>query len=231
MSALLSTPQHWHNEYVRKGIPSSFRDEPSGSVVAFVSFLRENGVTNGTALDIGCGTGRNSVFLAASGFRVVAFDFEESVIAEFRRHILNSNFASALRAECHDVSQTWPVDDESVDIAIDTFCFKHQIPLAHRLTYLSELQRTLKPGGYLLLTLAGDDDGYYSRFLTPDADEKVIVDPANQIPSMLYSYDDICTFFAPFDVASYEKKEKPSVMHGKLYDRTTHIFVLQKIGL
>jgi SAM-dependent methyltransferase len=228
MSALLSTPQHWHTEYARKGIPSSFRDEPSGSVVAFVTYLHTNGLTNGTALDIGCGTGRNSVFLASLGFRVVAFDFEESIITEFRRQLSASNLSSVLRAECHDVSQTWPVEDESVDVAIDTFCFKHQIPLEHRLTYRSELQRTLKPGGYFLLTLAGDDDGYYSRFLASETDEKVIVDPANEIPSMLYSYEDICSFFSPFGVASYEKKEKPSLMHGKPYDRTTHVFVLQK---
>ena len=56
-----------------------FVGETEGDILrpqAVVDLLVERGVAcNGTALDLGCGAGRNACFLAEQGFRVFATDF------------------------------------------------------------------------------------------------------------------------------------------------------------
>lgn len=48
--------------------------EPHGFAPAAVVVAAVEGVTPGLGLDLACGTGRNTLFLAASGWRVVAVD-------------------------------------------------------------------------------------------------------------------------------------------------------------
>lgn len=229
MSSSISTAQDWAAEYDKKGIPSSIRNEPSGSLKTFLAYLQKNGTEPGKAIDIGCGTGRNSVDLAKHGYSVISFDFAKPVIEVFSEALKDGEFSSSIQPICHDVTKPWPVTTDSIEVAIDTFCFKHQIPVEHREFYRSELDRTLKKGGHFLLTLAGQNDGYYKLFPAPDLGKNVIVDPANGIPSVLYSKDDILDFFGDFTLADYNLKAKPSEMHGTVYPRETHLFIFEKV--
>lgn len=226
--SILSRSNNWDAEYNHKGIPSSFRTEPSGSVVTFLSLLEELGFSGKAAIDIGCGTGRNSLALARAGYEVTAFDFAPGVVDQFTKELDGSEFQEQVSALCHDVTKPWPLPDNSVSVAIDTFCFKHQIPMEHRLIYLEELNRTVKLGGMFLLTLADIEDGYYKQFLKPDLGENVIVDPENDIPSVLYSKDDVLCFFKGFELVEYIEKRKPSKMHGENFDRVTHLLILKR---
>lgn len=228
MSSQISTAHDWSAEYEKKGIPSSVRSEPSGSLRTLLSYLDQHKVEPGTAIDIGCGTGRNSIDLAKHGYSVISFDFAKPVIEAFSEALKDGEFAKSIQPVCQDVTKLWPVTTDSVDVAIDTFCFKHQIPLEHREFYRGELDRTLKAGGHFLLTLAGLNDGYYKLFPAPHLGDNAIVDPANGIPSVLYSKDDILEFFGGFKLVDYKLKAKPSEMHGTVYPRETHLFIFEK---
>lgn len=225
MKNITSNKEQWVSEYGNKGIPSSFREEPSGSVEYFLNFLHRNNVWGGNALDIGCGTGRNACFLAENGFTVTAMDFVQEMIESIKRRNI-----MGITPICHDVSEPWPLQNEKFDIAIDTFCFKHQIPAEHRENYKSELSRVMRKESYFLLTAAGDGDGYYAQFLlnSPDESAKIIIDPANGIPSVLYSKDELMAEFNDFYVLHYEHKQKQSEMHGDIYDRSTHVVIFKK---
>ncbi len=75
----------WQQEHIS---PETFvrihSDTPSGPVVRFVDFLKENGVEleHARVLDIGCGKGRNSIFLAKKGIGVVGIDFVPEAVAD-----------------------------------------------------------------------------------------------------------------------------------------------------
>jgi SAM-dependent methyltransferase len=217
----------WSTEYQRKGIPSSFREEPSGSVVEFYRFLTEMN----HRLDLGCGTGRNSLFLAEQGFDVHSVDFVPDMIEKLRYHSESQGLANRIHGYCQSVTDSWPFQPGTFDVAIDTFCYKHQIEKTGKETYRRELARVLKSGGFYLLTLAGIDDGYYGPLLktSPNPRERVIVDPANGIPSILYSKEDIEREFADcFHLVHYRHKQRDWKMHGKEHPRSTHLFIFSR---
>jgi SAM-dependent methyltransferase len=225
---------NWRREYDRKGIPSSFKSEPSGSLQNFMALLRERDCRKGKAIDIGAGTGRNSMYLASQGFDVVALELVPELV-----ELLSSSSSTAgktlpgrIEAHCHDVTTPpWPLASESCEVAVDAFCYKHQATEEAKRNYRQELARVVKLEGYYLLTLAGIDDGYYAQFLkeSPDAERHVIVDPENEILSILYTREEIEREFSEyFVVVEYVHRRRRSMMHGAIYDRSTHMFIFQR---
>lgn len=223
-----STPQAWQAEYQRGGIPSSVRDKPSGSLVTVVEYLREQGVEHaGQALDLGSGAGRNSRYLASLGYHVTALDFTADVVAQFNDQLRTQ--ALPITAQTHDLTTPWPIDSDSINFASDTFCYKHIIDPAGRQTYARELTRVLRDGGHYLITFAGTDDGYYSQFPAPELGEQVIVDPGNNIPSVLYEPERIQRAFPELELVLHVPQQGESEMHGQLYQRSTHLMLFRRI--
>ena len=226
---LTASPNQWSKEYKNKGIPSSFRDDPSGSVQYFLAFLQAHNAVTGRLLDIGCGTARNSQYMADQGFHVTCVDYVKELIE--RIELYKTTGENIIKPVLHDVSTPWPFVSREFDVAIDTFCYKHQIPLESKDTYKKELARVLKKNGYYLLTLAGTDDGYYKQFLnsSPENNRNIIIDPEIDIASILYTKEDIENEFnMDFELVDYQHKSKNSLMHGKVFNRSTHVFVFKR---
>jgi SAM-dependent methyltransferase len=59
-------------------LPENIDRLPSDEIVELVTRLKKEGVVE--VLDAGCGTGRNSLYLASEGFRVHAVDISEQAI-------------------------------------------------------------------------------------------------------------------------------------------------------
>lgn len=96
----------------------------------------------GTALDVGCGSGRDAVYLASLGWRVVALDILPDALergAELSERYLDD--PAAIEWATADVRRTFP--EEAFDLVV-MFAFLHR-PLLARVTEL------LRPGGSLVL--------------------------------------------------------------------------------
>ena len=104
----------------------------------------------GRALDVGCGPGRNAIFLARNGFQVDAVDLSATAIAwaEERAEGLDIRFRRG------DAFAT----EGSYDLIYDSGCF-HHLPPHRRISYLALLDRALKPGGHFALTCFTADEG------------------------------------------------------------------------
>jgi ubiquinone/menaquinone biosynthesis C-methylase UbiE len=85
----------------------------------FDDILREAGLSGGTALDVGCGTGELAVKLAERGFTLTATDVSEVALDKARKRAQDakvSNRVTFLRADAHDyqrstslpASLSWP---------------------------------------------------------------------------------------------------------------------------
>lgn len=134
----------WLRNYESRS-PKPFTTPPSPAAVFFMNFLRSKGVrTAGAKLaDIGCGSGRDSVYFARNGFEVHAIDRDGAAMGGIDLH--------GVRAHCHSVTDSWMFEDAFFDFAIDVLCYSGVRDAGGRKTYASELMRTLKPGGYCLL--------------------------------------------------------------------------------
>jgi SAM-dependent methyltransferase len=194
-------------------------------VVEFVEVARARFPGAERALDIGTGTGRNAIFLAEQGFHVSAMDYSQPQI-EALRAFARERPELSIQAEVADVTRPWPWPNASADIAVDAFCFKHQIESEAIATYIAELRRCLVQGGLFMLFLATRDDGYYRQFETPDQYGlgQIILDAGNGISSRLYARGEIEQLFDGFEVIHYAEKVSENDMHGRRYQRSSAVW-------
>lgn len=220
----------WSEEYKRKGIPSSFRKDPTRTVVEFLAWLKKEGVpASGQAADIGCGQGRNSFYLASLGYQVTSLELlannVEIVNAQAQLNHL------AIKAFAQDAADPWPIPPHSLDIAIDVFCYKHIVNKARQADYRQELAKALKPNGIYFISLASEQDGFYGPLLqsSPNPKDKLIIDPHSHIPSFLYSIQDLIKEFSDqFEVIQVTEQRSTSPMYGTEYPRVVLNAIIKK---
>lgn len=107
-----------------------------------------------TVLDVGCGSGVESVFLAQAGLDVIALDSSRPALALVRERAEAAGVTLDLR--CGTVLDP-PIEDGAVDLAVDRGCF-HGIDREDRPEYAAQLARVLRPRGILFLRGARRDD-------------------------------------------------------------------------
>ncbi len=111
------------------------------------SVVASGAVPIGRALDLGCGTGTNAIYLAQQGFIVTAIDVSHRAISLAKRKVQSARLSDRVRLERGDVTllRRW-VLGQSIDFAYDIGCFHNLKPEARR-RYVTALAGVLKPGG------------------------------------------------------------------------------------
>lgn len=91
-------------------------------------------------LEIGCGTGKNTMFLTEIGTRVHSLDFSQRMLAKAKAKVDAANllFSHA------DLTKPWPCEDAAYDLIVCCLVLEHIEDLAH---IFFEAARTLRPGG------------------------------------------------------------------------------------
>ena len=117
-----------------------------------VEVVESGAIPPGRALDIGCGTGTNAVYLAQHGFDVVGTDVAWLAIRRARQKAREAGVAAAFYASEATKLGTagGQLVGESFDLALDIGCF-HSVASSDRLAYGSMLGRMVRPGGFYLL--------------------------------------------------------------------------------
>jgi len=111
-----------------------------------VDFLAQ-GISIKTAIELGCGEGRNAIYMAKQGVTVTAVDSSSTAIENAEK--IATEAGANVDFRCQNI-----ISDEIVgkfDFVYDSGLL-HHLPPHRRLTYIELLQSILKPGGYFSLT-------------------------------------------------------------------------------
>ena len=131
--------EHWDNRYAELGVaPKSEATEPL-PLFAHVESLFP---TSGSALDIACGRGRGSVWLASRGMTVHGVDISPVAIGLARQHAEQSGVAEACTLAVHDLDDGLPPGDP-VDLVL---CYLFREADIDR-----SMMERIKPGGLLAI--------------------------------------------------------------------------------
>jgi len=95
-------------------------------------------------IEVGCGTGRNTVWLAARAAEIIGLDFSEAMLDRARVRVNDPR----VRFVQHDVRLTWPLADASADDVIAMLILEH---VEHVETVFAEAARVLRSGGELFV--------------------------------------------------------------------------------
>jgi malonyl-CoA O-methyltransferase len=107
-------------------------------------------VADRDVLELGCGTGKNTLWLAERARTVIALDFSAGMLARARERLGVPGPAGAARVRFaqHDVREPWPVPAAAVDVVVGNLVLEHVEDLA---PVYAEAARVLRRGGQLLL--------------------------------------------------------------------------------
>ena len=170
------------------------------------SFLRQVFATNawrlprGRALDIACGKGRNSLYLAELGFEVAAMDISTVALDEART-----------RAQSKQLRIDWRQTDLEV-VQLEEAAFELVVNFNYlQRSLIPQIERAVKVGGYVI-------------FETYLIDQKEIGHPKN--PDYLLGHSELLEQFRDFRVLYYREGkftegDDASYRAGILAQRTT----------
>ena len=120
-------------------------------------------------LDLGCGTGRHALWLAARGASVTALDFSEGMLREARA----KPGAEAVRFVVHDLHEPLPFAQGTFDTLVSGLLLEH---LRELRPFFAEARRVLKPGGLAVVSAMHPAmflRGSQARFTDPDTGKRV----------------------------------------------------------
>jgi len=131
-----------------------------------------------TILELGCGTGKNTVLLADIGMRVCALDFSEGMIRHAKLKVARANviFATA------ELTQPWPCADHSANLIVCNLVLEHIADLSF---IFSEGYRVLASGGSFFICELHPFKQYQGKKATFQRGEQ-----STEIPAFIHHLSD-----------------------------------------
>lgn len=146
----LNIDRDWEKVYEKKSTPWDVglpEDE-------LVKLVQSKVIQPCTVLELGCGYGNDSIFLAKNGFQVTAIDISKIAIAEAKRRATKAKVKIQFLVE--DASQLNSLESP-FQLIYDRACF-HFIPQNKRRGYLISLDRLLEKDGLFILIVSSDQE-------------------------------------------------------------------------
>lgn len=214
----------WQDEHLEQSTFTRMHgDKPSSPVIDFVKLLLTDGISphKYNVLDIGCGKGRNSIWLSLQGFHVTGIDFVEEAINEAEKR---ANGLKNVVFKTVDLVLKWPFQDESFDAIIDcntTIC----IPSAGRLNAINEAYRVLEPGGYYLFYGVGP-----TKFLdkAPGPEPHSALYPKTGKFEKQYTKKELLDEYSKFKCIQLKEKQSSDIIEGYEITYSMWIATFQK---
>jgi SAM-dependent methyltransferase len=176
---------------------------PHEQVVALVPIMRERGARR--VLDLGCGAGRHTVYLAREGFEVYGTDIAENGLAHTREWLARENLRAELKQS--DISHV-PHRADIFDAVISIYVIYHKT-YAGMQHVVAEIHRVLKPSGLALISLQSSRGWRYGQGQEIEPNTFILTDGADAgVPHHYSDLAEITDLFKHFAVRKIELEER-----------------------
>lgn len=222
----------WEEEHKRPFVlPPMDSAEASGIVVNFFLWLKQHqqfDIFKG--IEMGCGKGRNVIFLAKNGIQMTGFDFTESAIVEAKNRSQRQKLQHKTKFLVHDATIKWPFKNEIFDFAVDNFASTDIESLEGRKFARDEMTRVVKTGGYISVAALSDEDKLAKKNLLENLQEP----HAYQYKQggkfeKAFSEAEIEDFYKSLKLILKEKVKKTANFFGKDYPCLHWWIIYQKV--
>jgi SAM-dependent methyltransferase len=132
------------------------RNQVEKWLLCFLPLLSDHGAER--VLDLGCGTGYDSLELARRGLTVTGIDYSEVALKQARTMALAESLPVIFQ-QC-DIALSLPFSDASFDAVMSNLVL-HSFSKSVTRRIVDEVRRCLKPGGLFLFHANSDEDKPY----------------------------------------------------------------------
>lgn len=191
----------WNEEFYKAGGQSEdplFR-APHKDLPEFIRLLKEHNAKN--VLDLGCGTGRHVIALAKEGFAVYGLDVAERAVERTKQWLAKEGLSADVRIG--EMYQPLPYGDNCFDGVISIKAMHHGM-VADIRRLVDELERTMRPGGVLMIEVPKKDPARRAQGQHKEVEPGTIMfpeGPEKDVPHHIFEdEEELKTLFENFDV-------------------------------
>tara|TARA_B100002051_G_scaffold147570_1_gene139648 strand:- start:13389 stop:14078 length:690 start_codon:yes stop_codon:yes gene_type:complete len=222
----------WDKEYQTNNLVTN-STEPQNDFKKFIKFLRKEqkvDISTLKVLDLGSGTGKNSIFLAERGANCTGLEISDTAIGLAKKRAAESNLTETTFIK-QSFGETFPFSDATFDLALDIMS-SNSLTEAERALYLEEVARTLKPQGFFFVRLLALDGDKHAQTLIkdhPGAESGTYVLPEVGITERVLTRDEFIAYYSPFfNILKLEKNSSYAHVKNTKYKRHYWVAYLQK---
>ena len=180
-----------------------------------------------SVLDVGCGNGRNLIFLAREfGLCGVGYDISVSAIDQAKAASVDFKINYAART----IAGPLDLPDNSQNLVLDMMT-SHFLNKKERTFLRDEIYRVLVPGGFLFMkTFLADEDLHTRRLLrdSPGKEPGAYVHPVIGVDEYVYWEEDLTDFLSKKFIVHKIYKSHRHVLKGKARKRRTVSIYVEK---
>lgn len=206
--------------------------DASSGVKKFADWLSDQGknLHGLKGLEVCCGKGRNTIWLAKQGVYMAGLDFSNVAIVEAKKRTTEADVDDKVLFKSHDVTLPYPIESASLDFVIDCFGSTDIESSEGRKAALKNIIQVLKPGGYLMVYLLSTDDEFHKEMIAkyPGSDMGSFVHPATSKYEKAFTEGEVKQFYSEMTLIALERVPKKTTFGDKEYN-CNHIWaVFQK---
>ncbi len=155
--------------------------------------------SNGPAIDLGCGSGNDTLYLLNKGKKVIPCDGSMNAILNIRK-----NFPEVLDSICFDMLDKFPFPNNITDLIVADLSL-HYFKREDTIDILKEIRRLLVSNGHMLLRVNSINDVNHGAGNGKEIEHHLYMTEDGRY-KRFFDYKDIYDFFNIFDI-KYVREE------------------------
>ncbi len=221
----------WEREYRNPKLVTK-KDGPQADTLRFLKFLKKDQkyrVEDKKVLDLGCGTGRNSNYLADKGNSVIGIEISKTALGLAKERAREMGLIVDYRLG--DMGEKYEIEDNSVDVVLD-ITSSNSLNEQGREIYLSEVSRVLKEKSYFFVrALCKDGNKNVKNLLklSPGREYDTYIMKEIGLTERVFSREDFIKMYSKyFKILHLEKKTGYTTFNDRIYKRDYWLAYMSK---